>query len=271
MSQVYDCVMLHSEIDMCLLRMHILNDVVDKFVVVESKTTHSGKPKRLYFQDALDGGVFDEFKDKLIYAWIEKLDGANSWEREHANRAFIGEVLGYYAEPDDWVIVADVDEIPAPDVLRHMKQFDLLNYDAATLEMVLLYYNFAHRVELGWGIGMCRWSVCQDANAIRRGEFPAGTHKVKVPNAGWHLSYFQTPEQIITKLDAFMHHADVGKDVPRDAEWIAKRMAAGQDLFGRTVQITRVDPEPLLPQYIRDNRAKYEALGWLEAEREVTR
>jgi hypothetical protein len=41
-------------------------------------------------------------------------------------------------------------------------------------------------------------------------------------------------------------------------------------LFGRSVPITRVDPETLLPQYVREHRARYEALGWLEAERVAT-
>jgi beta-1,4-mannosyl-glycoprotein beta-1,4-N-acetylglucosaminyltransferase len=257
--------MLHSEIEMALLRMHILSDVVDKFVVVESKTTHSGKPKRLYFQDALDGGVFDEFKDKIIYAWIEKLDGENSWAREHANRAFIGEVLGYYAEPDDWVIVADVDEIPNPKAVQHLK---LTDANTAQFALDLFYYDFSHKVQMGWAIGACKWKVEHDANKIRVGF--ASTSLVVFRVGGWHLSYFMNPTEVITKLDSFMHHADVAKDVPRDVDWIAERMGSGEDLFGRTVQITRVDPEPLLPQYVRANRAKYERLGWLETEKVAT-
>ena len=42
---VYDSFQFFNELDILLLRMHILNDVVDKFVISESTVTFSGDAK----------------------------------------------------------------------------------------------------------------------------------------------------------------------------------------------------------------------------------
>ena len=48
---VYDCFQFFNELDILKLRMHVLNDVVDKFVISEATVTFSGEKKPLYFQE----------------------------------------------------------------------------------------------------------------------------------------------------------------------------------------------------------------------------
>lgn len=257
--KVFDGFMFFNEIDMALLRMHILRDVVDYHVVVESKMTHSGQPKPLYFWDAFEAGVFDAFKDRIIYSCINELEGSHSWDREKFHRAHIGKVLHYNAAPEDWVIIADCDEIPHPDAVAQLRTFQGL--PSVVFEQQLFYYNFNHRVALGWGIGACRWEVEQDANKIRAGEFTAA--RSTFVDGGWHLSYFSTPEQVSAKLDAFMHHGDVAANVSRDPAWLGAKMRAGEDIFGRSLTIQRVNDDACLPQYVLDHRETYQKLGWL--------
>ncbi len=45
------------------LRLNIMNDFVDRFVVTEATYMHNGKPKKLNF----DINKFSKFKDKIIY------------------------------------------------------------------------------------------------------------------------------------------------------------------------------------------------------------
>lgn len=265
MSKVFDCFMFHSELDMAELRFNILKDAVDYHVVIESGQTHSGQPKARIFGDALEAGCFAEFEDRIIYSFSPTLEGAHSWDREHFHRGLISGVLMYTAHPDDWVIVGDCDEIPNPDMVRTLVERPVDR--PVVFELGFYYYDFSHQVQQGWGIGACKWSVEQDANKIRTAQFaaPSGINTCK--DGGWHLSYFMTPDQVVEKLNAFMHHGDVAKDVPRDAAWIADKMRNGVDLFGRTVEIVEVDPELHLPQYVKDHREKYEALGWLKLEK----
>ena len=42
---VYDCFQFFNELDILKLRMHVLNDVVDKFVISEATVTFSGEKK----------------------------------------------------------------------------------------------------------------------------------------------------------------------------------------------------------------------------------
>lgn len=265
MSKVFDCCMVFNELEMFDLRLNILNGAVDYHIIVESGMTHSGHPKPRYFGDALEAGRFAEFADKILYMYVETLGDAqtHSWQREHNHRAQISRALwNANVQPEDWVIVGDCDEIPNPKGIQAAHRSDAV---AATMLLDLFYYDFSHRLYEGWSIGMAKWKFEQDANKIRRSEFKLPT--VYAHERGWHLSYFMTPEQVVTKLDAFMHHGDVAANVPRDPVWIGDRMRAGLDLFGRTVEIVEVDPEPLLPQYVKDHRAQYEALGWLKPEK----
>ena len=43
--QVYDCFLFYDEFDILEIRLNILNDVVDYFVLVESSRTFSGNKK----------------------------------------------------------------------------------------------------------------------------------------------------------------------------------------------------------------------------------
>mgnify|MGYP000931681290 CR=1 FL=1 len=65
--KIIDCTTYHSEDLMMDVRFNILNDYVDKFVVTESKFSHSGNQKPLKFNI----NNFPKFKDKIEYLVIE--------------------------------------------------------------------------------------------------------------------------------------------------------------------------------------------------------
>ena len=48
MTKIYDCFNFFNELDILELRLNILYDYVDYFVIVESSVTHSGQPKPFY-------------------------------------------------------------------------------------------------------------------------------------------------------------------------------------------------------------------------------
>ena len=47
--KIIDCFMYYDEDNLLDLRLNILNKYVDKFIIVESKFTHSGEKRRLSF------------------------------------------------------------------------------------------------------------------------------------------------------------------------------------------------------------------------------
>lgn len=122
---IYDCFLYYDE-DMLLdIRLHTLANVVDKFVIVESKFTFTGRPKPLNFNIE----KFKAFADKIIYVVNDteptKLPGTkyspdyevDPWEVEANHRNSIMQGL-VDAKPDDIIIVSDVDEIFKPEAIK---------------------------------------------------------------------------------------------------------------------------------------------------------
>ena len=65
--RVFDCTTFFEENLMMELRFNVLNEYVEKFIVVESKFSHSGEEKKINF----DINNFKKFKPKIIYLVIE--------------------------------------------------------------------------------------------------------------------------------------------------------------------------------------------------------
>ena len=66
---IYDCFQYFNEDHMVDLRLNILDEYVDYFVISESTKTHQGQTKKINF----DIKNFSKFKDKIIYLVQEKL------------------------------------------------------------------------------------------------------------------------------------------------------------------------------------------------------
>ena len=66
-NKIYDCITFYNENLQVKLRLNILNDYVDKFVICESIYDHKGKKKNLNFKIE----EFKQFKDKIIYLVLD--------------------------------------------------------------------------------------------------------------------------------------------------------------------------------------------------------
>ena len=110
------------------LRLNIMNEYVDKFVITEATYTHSGRSKKLIF----DINKFSKFKDKIIYIVVDKEPEdlfkiyesdedeqdtkgqkliLNGYKRDNFQRQMAQKALENI-EPEDWIIINDIDEIP---------------------------------------------------------------------------------------------------------------------------------------------------------------
>ena len=127
--KIIDCTTYYSEDLMLDVRFNILNEHVDKFIIVESKFSHSGKPKQLNF----DIDNFKKFKDKIEYLVIEKepdgidpnsdnisaIKRTNSLLRIEQSYDYMINALDE-VEDNDLVCLSDNDEIPNFDS-QHIK------------------------------------------------------------------------------------------------------------------------------------------------------
>jgi beta-1,4-mannosyl-glycoprotein beta-1,4-N-acetylglucosaminyltransferase len=114
--RVFDCFTFFNELDVLELRLRELNDLVDRFVLVEGDQTFTGKPKPLVFERNKER--FQRFLPKIAHVKFTDfpVNDASPWTRETLSRQAI--MLGLFeAEPNDLVLISDVDEIPKPDAL----------------------------------------------------------------------------------------------------------------------------------------------------------
>ena len=64
--KIFDCITYYNEPMLFDLRLNVLNQYVDKFIVIEARHSHSGE-KNLNF----DVENYKKFKDKIIYKVID--------------------------------------------------------------------------------------------------------------------------------------------------------------------------------------------------------
>ena len=122
---IYDCFTFFNELDLLEARLIELWDIVDRFVLIESRHTHQGKDKPLYFKENRDR--FFKYMDKIIYLECDfpepPPDCGNRiyndiWRREAYQRRELRRGL-VNAKLDDLIIVSDVDEILSARLLDH--------------------------------------------------------------------------------------------------------------------------------------------------------
>ena len=107
---IYDCFSYWDEDLLLDLRLNILDNYVDYFVIVEGNKTWQNNPKKLRFE--ID--KFKKFKNKIIYVPVTNLpDGEDPYLRENYQRNAIVNGLNN-ANDNDLIIISDLDEIPDP-------------------------------------------------------------------------------------------------------------------------------------------------------------
>ena len=144
--KIIDCTTYYSEDLMLDVRFNILNEHVDKFIVAESKFSHSGKEKPLNFNI----NNFPKFKDKIQYLvienqpeGIEKNDNSSAIKRMNSLLR-INQSYDYMmnaikdASDDDLICLSDNDEIPN----FNSEKFKNSNKDIFIFKQLFFYYKF---------------------------------------------------------------------------------------------------------------------------------
>ena len=288
--KVFDCTAYFDEELMMDIRFNILNNHVSKFIVVESRYSHSGKKKKLNFNLKR----FSEFRHKILYLVIEDepknlleiknndTDSAikrlNSIKRLEQARNYMMEGLKDASE-DDIVLLSDSDEIPNLDVC------DIKNIgnDIYIFEQKMFNYKFNLYYDLipWFGTRACKIKNLKSfawLKDLKIKKYPywridvlfsdLKSNKVKIiKNAGWHFNNLLTAEKLYNKLINQGHHNefdDSGITLENLKAKIENRLAFYNHKADKTsnnkyefeYKLKRID-NALLPKYLRDNTEKF--------------
>ena len=147
---IYDCFQYFNEDHMVDLRLNILDEYVDYFVISESTKTHQGESKKINF----DINNFSKFKDKIIFIikdYNKEVDfqnhlGGESPVEQHQRNCLIKGIEK--ALPDDLIILSDSDEIPDLSKIKNINKKK--KFVAFSQKMYMYKLNLQNIEESNW-------------------------------------------------------------------------------------------------------------------------
>lgn len=258
-SKIYDCITFYDENLLVNTRFEILDDIVDYFVICESKYDHRGKEKSINF--FLKN---KKFQNKIRHIVLEENfpNLQDPWEIESYQREMIFKGL-YDSNPSDLIMYSDSDEIPNPEVLKKFK----LNKKYAVLMMNMYVYkiNLLNKYESPWeGTRICRQKDLKSFSFLRKKILAKNLRKnffrrllleqdiELIKNGGWHFNNLYKPETISKKLKSFPHSEFSHKKFS-STKIIKEKIKMHMDLFnrGHIYKVTKIDNS--FPIYIFNN------------------
>ena len=278
---VYDCFQFFNELDILKLRLHILSDVADRFVISESTVTFSGDPKPLFYEEHKE--EFREFADRIIHVVVRDTPtDCDAFARDHHQKCAVIRGLAD-AKPDDIVIFSDVDEIPNPDTLRTLLPqvedgriymlaqrlfYGCLNLEDVSGNNLSVTGEFEGANPRRWlGTKVCRRSMLDIYTMEQLRDAAQKAVGVRVDNGGWHFSYMgggrdeSMEERIRYKIRSAAHQELNNR---RTLFEVGSKIRSRQDLFGRDSRIVVARIDDSYPQYLRDHLDEYRYLLYQE-------
>jgi len=268
--KIYDCFSYWDEDLLLDLRLNILNDYVDYFVIVEGNKTWQNNSKKLRF----DIQKFSKFKNKIIYVPVDDMpDGNNPYLRENFQRNCITMGLKK-SSPDDLIVISDLDEIPNPKVLDKFKP----NMKFAVFKQMHFYYKFNMHSTVNpfwYGSRICVKKYLKSPQWLRDLKFKKRSFwridKFRlnniIENGGWHFCNLKSPDELLYKYQNLCETNDPyifnEKIDPKylDVEEIKKKILSGDDIIGRNEKYEVIEISENFPDFIKRNKDKYK--NWI--------
>ncbi len=268
--KIFDCFSYLDEDLLLELRLNILDEYVDYFVIVEGNKTWQNNSKKLRF----DINKFDKFKKKIIYIPITDMpDGDNPWARENFQRNCISKGL-VNAEEDDLIIISDLDEIP------NMEQIGKFNPNMryAVFKQKHFYYKInlqSQKNPFWYGSKICVKKYLKSPQWLRNLKFKKrpfwriDKHRLNniLESGGWHFCNLKSAKELLYKYKNLCETNDphVFKEKIEEKylnlNEIEKKIALGQDIIGREDNYEKIEIDNSFPKYILNNIKQYK--NWI--------
>jgi len=250
------------------LRLNILNDHIDSFVIAEATRDHTGRERKLNFNI----NNFQKFKNKITYIVVEDLPiklkfYKKNWTGHHIRDQYQRNALARGFEncnDDDLIMISDIDEIPNPEKI---KDFKINNKYACFMQK-----NFQSKINLlnvsdkHWmGTKITQKKYLRSPQWLRsiKTSKPAfwKFYKPRQPqliyDGGWHFSFLKEPRGISKKIQSYSHSEF---NIPEftDEQKIENRIKLKKDIFDRNYKYEKIDMDNSYPKYILKNLEQLE-------------
>ncbi len=243
------------------LRLNILDEYVDYFVISESTKTHQGKSKNINF----DIKKFPKFKHKIKFLIadydkdinFQNHTGGESPVEQHQRNYLIEGIKN--AKPDDFIVLSDSDEIPDFSKIKNINQNK--KFLAFSQKMFMYKLNLQNLRESNWiGSKITKKKYISSMQNLRNLKFKnypfwrIDKYNLQIVQGGWHFSFLQTPKQILTKIKSFSH-GEFNYENTNEKN-IEEKILKKEDIFGRGTELRKIAIDDSFPEYIRNNKDK---------------
>ena len=267
--KIIDAFIFYNEFDILKIRLSLLYEKVDSFVICESNITHSGHPKKYNFIEHQN--EFSPFLDKITFLRYEpdtsSLDFSSkdveynpdsaSWIIETGQRNFLASALTTF-DPEDVAIVCDVDEIWNPELSNSLKSSEIL-LESARLEMEMHYY---YMNCFGISQNDRKWTrpfFSKIAQIILNPNLSEIRIKAGLPiikNSGWHFSYLGGAKKISEKISSFAHQETNTSDI-NNLKHLERCIHLGVDHLNRPGYEWAFRPIDYYPEALKNEMKKF--------------
>ena len=259
MSKIIDCITFFDENLLVNARLEILKNVVDYFVICESKYDYRGYKKNINFK--LNN---KKFKSRVKHIVVtEKFpDLKNLWKAEEFQREMIFEGIKN-ANSEDFIMYSDSDEIPNPEAIKRIKL--IKKYGIFLMKMYVYKINLFNQYESPWeGTRICRKKDLKSFSFLRKKILSKNLEKNLIrklfletdiqiiKNGGWHFNNLYEPEIISKKLRTFPHSEFSNKKFS-SLDVINKKINLHIDLFERGHKYEVVKINKKYPKFFQNN------------------
>ncbi len=240
-----------------IVKLHInhLLDMVDLFVIVESKSTFSGIIRDKFYSDMYPSYFAQAEKEsKLLKLKFDSYpfptnmtSSALNWKREKYQRDYgLSHIVEKMGNQSFVVITADMDEIVSRQALnKTIAEYKQLTHKPLYYSLTYLCYSFKWMKQDEWTKTFAindqyiRKHLPVSLDAIR---MSSAKNRWILPKSGWHCTKFMTPEMILLKMQSYSHSLDAAVRRPeiQNTEWISKCIRDGIDLLNRTAEWERL-------------------------------
>lgn len=255
--KVFDCFQFFNELDLLEIRLEMLYDIVDYFVIVESNKTHSNLPKDYILEKHLSD--FDKYKSKIIYIKETFPDNIFSYEKReenNPNNKIYNQIISLFqddsendlklfetfardylqreyiklglvnAEDEDMILISDLDEIPNPSVVQKIK-LEKLYKKCMMMDCHNFYVNnLCHTNWFGTVSVSFSDTKSKSITQIRNERVKYD----KFYDAGWHLSFVGGVDRIKNKIMSYSHQEYNNSII---LSTIEQKIQENKDLFDR--------------------------------------
>ena len=290
--KIVDCTSFYSEHMMYEVRLNILKDKVDKFIVTESTYSHSGKKKKLNF----DINNYPKFKNRIIHVVIDRepdgivaenndpsLQRSNSLKRIALSYDESLKTIKDFSD-EDLIMLSDNDEIPN----LNSNQFNKSKKNIILFKQLFFYFKFnlLYDKMFWFGTKACKKKKLKSLSWLRNiklKKYPfwrldtlfSETKQINldiIEDGGWHFTNLKTAEEMYEKFMNFGHHDEFrlsGLTVEKIREKI-KNKEMFYDHFADQSSTSKWKSDyklkkydlNLLPKYVVDNKNNYKE--WID-------